>query len=107
MRVWSSIDVWRSVTVVLVVSVSCSSPRRTSMTASPSALARICDWRLSQSLKGVPLKLRISSPARSPASFAGVGGSSAAQARPCSSTGTTHAGTAATTGSTTSSRGLP
>ena len=107
MRVRSSIDVWRSVTVVLVVSVSCSSPRRTTMTASPSALARICDWKLSQSRKGVPLKLRISSPGWSPASFAGVGGSSAAQARPCSSTGTTHAGTAATTGSTTSSRGLP
>ena len=77
------------------------------MTASPSALPRICAWKLSQSRNGVPLKLTISSPGRMPASAAGLAGSAAVQSRRRSAIGITQAGTAATVGSTTSSRGLP
>ena len=77
------------------------------MTASPSALPRIWAWRLSQSVNGVPLKLTISSPGWMPASAAGEAGSAAVQSRGSSETGITQAGTPWTTGSTTSSRGLP
>ena len=107
MRVWSSSEVCRSVTVVLVSSVSSRPSRRTSITASPSAFARISDWKDSQSSKGVPLKLTIPSPGSMPALSAGVSGSVALQVVRSSATGMTHSGTAATVGSTTSSRGLP
>ena len=64
------------------------------MTASPSALPRICAWKLSQSLKGVPLKLTISSPGSMPGlRRRGRRVGRGAVARPASATGMTQAGT--------------